>query len=388
MTAIRSMAVLVLFGLLLGVSSLAAASPQGETSFDGWSLSGRALDGRGQSEAVRKASTPCAEVHSLIEAYNTSEPWISETPRRGTWLDGYFDDRGDTSYATRITPINLSGYQIDSVQVWAGVDMFEAFETCTTIHNTGWLPAGSGILAIVGTDDPGCDYGELAFVRAHFLYRPDWGWSFAPGTNLTDDFDGFELADSNPLEVVCGRIFPEDVDVAGFSESVPSVQVNHNPMLSGLAGLETWLWYDFDRADSPSSLVGTASIVSRGASWTLEAEAWIDLISWDVDCVTQCDYRGMASAFDGSSLDGLAVDFEDSVLGPADNYDGGTGIAGGFAAGHVYQERGVYTISTRESWRGRYTWSGVSYPYADVIVAGSQPFTVGEARGVLTAPAR
>ena len=388
MRAIPLVATLVVVVLLFGAPPRASAVPQGESSFDGWSLAGRALDGRGRSEAIRKASSPCAEVHSLIESYNAAEPWLGQRPRPGTRLDRYFDDPGDVSYASRITPVNLSGYQIDSVQQWAGVDMGEAFETCTTIHNSGWLPAGSGILSIVGIDDPGCGFGELAFVQAHFLFQPDSGWSFAPGTNLTDDFGGFDLSDSNPIEVICGRIFEEHTDVAGFSETVPPVQVNHDPIVSGLAGVETWLWYDFARPGAPSALSASATITSRGTTWTLTADAWIDLISWDVDCASQCDFRGMASEFDRSGLDGLTIDFEDSPWQPADEYDGGSGSEHGFAAGHVYEEGGAYTISTVEFWRGRYSWSGVSYPYARVVVAGSRAYSVGQARGILTAPAR
>lgn len=367
-----SMLRIALVAVLVWSSPPAIASPRAESSFDGWSLSGTALDGQGRSEAIRKAASPCAEVHSLIESYNAAEPWSEP----------------DSSYASRITPINLSRYQIDSVQGWAGVEMSGAFETCTNIHNTGWLPAGSGILSIAGVDDPGCGYGELAFVRAHFLYRPESGWAFAPGVNHTDDFGGFEISGSNPVEVICGRIFDESTDVAGFSESVPPVQVNHNPTVSGLAGVETWLWYDFARPNAPSSVSGSATIEARGTTWTLTARAWVDLISWDVDCTTQCDFRGMATAFEPSSPGGLFVDFADSPWGPAGEYDGGAGTEHGAAARHVYEESGVYTISTIERWRGRYAWSGVSYPYARVVVTGSRRFEVKEARGILTAPAR
>src|SRR5665811_2363806 len=195
-----------------------------------------------------------------------------------------------------------------------------------------------------------CGYGELLFVRAHFLYRSGSGWAFAPGINLTDDFDGFELTVGDSMEFACGRIFGEDEDVAGFSEAVPAVQVDHNPLVVGLAGLETWFWYDFGLPDAPSSVSGSVTIDSRGTEWTLEAVAWMDRLGWDADCSSSCDYRGMASGFDPTGIDDQIIDFADSPDAMAPIYDGGSGTALDAAASHVYEEKGIYTISAVTFW--------------------------------------
>lgn len=390
----RWLSVVALVMTLTVVAPVAgSSSPQAESTFDGWSLDGTALDGEGQTGAEAKKALPCREAHDLIAAYNLSQPWIDETPPVGSPLQAYVDDPVDVAYAQHITPVNPSDYEIDSVGVWAGVEMFDEFVACTRIHNTGWLPAGSGLVSLarhggVAVEDglAECGHGELLFVRAHFLYRAGSGWVFAPGINLTDDFDGFELAVGDSVELVCGRIFGEAEDVVGFSEAVPAVQVNHDPLVVGLTGLETWLWYDFGRPDAPSSLSRSVTIESRGAEWTLEAVAWMDRLGWDADCSSSCDYRGMASGFDPTRLDDQIVDFADSPDAVAPLYDGGSGTALEAAARHVYEEKGDYTISTVTFWRGLYTWGGVSYRYAPVVVAGSSPFRVHEIRGALSSP--
>lgn len=388
----KGLSVVVLAAALMTVVGPAAgsAAPQAESSFDGWSLSGTALDGEGRARAEEKAALPCQDVHDLIAAYNSAQPWSSDTPPIPSQLQAYFDDPVDVAYAPHITPINPSDYEIDSVGVWASIDMFGEFAACTGIHNTGWLPAGSGLIwfgrrgGVVDEGDVAqCAHGEILFVRAHFLYRPGSGWAFAPGINLTDDFDGFELTVGDSVELVCGRIFGEDDDSAGFSEAVPPVRVSHNPLVVGLTGLETWLWYDFG-PEAPSSLSRSVTIDARGTEWALEAVAWMDRLGWDTDCSSACDYRGMASGFDPTGLDDQIVDFPDSSDAMAAFYRGGSGTERDAAARHVYEEKGTYTISTVTFWRGLYTWAGVSYRYAPVVVAGSAPFTVQEVRGVLS----
>ena len=392
----KRLSVIALAAVLTALGPVAGSTaPQAESTFDGWSLNGTALDGEGRVRAEEKRALPCRDVHDLISAYNLAQPWSNETPPVPSRLEAHFDAPGEVAYAPHITPINLSDYEVDSVGVWAAVEMFDEFVACTGIHNTGWLPAGSGLISLarhggVAVDDrlAQCGHGELLFVRAHFLYRPGSGWSFAPGVNHTDDFDGFELSVGDSTELVCGRIFEGHEDVAGFSEEVPAVQVNHNPLVVGLTGLETWLWYDFGRPDAPSSVSRSVTIDSRGTEWTLEAIAWMDRLGWDADCATSCDYRGLASGFDATGIEGPVVDFADSLDAMAPLYDGGSGTDVEAAATHVYEEKGIYTISTVTFWRGLYTWAGVSYRYAPVVVAGSSIFEVQEIRGSLSSGSR
>jgi hypothetical protein len=210
------------------------------------------------------------------------------------------------------------------------------------------------------------------------------GWNSSYGINRDNSFgDVPSLEIRGDVEFACVDIFDATIDVADVASQVPAVQVNHNPLVRGLAGLETWLWYDFTRPGSPSELAISAQVSSRGRTWTLDGLAWIDVIGWDVDCQADCDFRGMGFEYDWSAVDAV-IDFPDTPTSPAANYDGGGGTEEAAPAAFTYEQRGDYVVSTVSRWRGFYTFNGIITLYDPVIVAGSEPYEVVEIRNLLT----
>ena len=121
--------------------------------------------------------------------------------------------------------------------------------------------------------------------------------------------------------------------------------------------------------------------------------AWVDRVSWDVDCEASCEYRGSEAGFEASGFD-YTLDLPDSfdlfsdpaLLAPATIYDGGGPSDDGAAASHQYRTKGDYTLSTATVWRGYYDLFGVIYPYDPVMVANSVGYQVIEVRSRLVTP--
>jgi len=175
---------------------------------------------------------------------------------------------------------------------------------------------------------------------------------------------------SSDIEFRCLDIFDPDTDIAEVVEAVPATQVNVNPSIKGLTGLDTWLWYDF--ATPTASQIGpyTATTWSaHGESWTITTFAWIDQVMWDIDCVSACDYHGTAAGFNATGYEYI-LDFPDTQAHPAADYNGGTEADNQAAFEHIYNHIGDTTISTAAQWRG---WYHVTTTDGDQTARGVYP---------------
>jgi hypothetical protein len=294
----------------------------------------------------------------------------------------------------------LDDLERDSLLAWVAATGYPAeisaaiADRCVDIHHDGWKPASRQLLDLVDASDTGlvriisdgyetCSYGGILMASANYYWLAG-RWNSSYGINRENSFGdipGLEIR--GDVEFACVDIFSSTIDVADVASQVPAVQVNHNPLVRGLAGLETWLWYDFTRPGSPSELAISAQVNARGRTWVLDGLAWIDVIGWDVDCVSNCDFRGMGFAFDWSAVD-AEIDFPDTAISPATTYNAGSGDVDGAAARHIYEASGDYVVSTVSRWRGFYTFNDIITLYDPVIVAGSEPYEVVEIRNLLT----
>ena len=190
--------------------------------------------------------------------------------------------------------------------VWS----FTEADFCTTIHEDGWLVASADELAndsrfvdITVIGPIACDSGQLLMIQSGYYYwRGTWRSSY--GVDWTETFSGGIPKASGTYQMDCMNIVPGGP--AAFDdlvESVPTAQDNVNPTVTGLTGLDTWLWYDFTSPDS-HSLVTKITVSARGTTWTLDMTAWVDEIMWNIDCEADCEYHGSLIAFDsiGSGL--------------------------------------------------------------------------------------
>lgn len=377
-----------LVGLSFALLVLIAAGPLpvlsivvGGSSFDGHSWQGAAGFARGgSSEATRNAALNCADVYKTLSSYLA--PTAGEEPQR----------------APVLAP-GLSESEIDSLLGWSGWDHSE-LETVRCLDvNRGWLAASGAIVRIAQGDgvavdvvdgNVDCDPGELLFASAHYYWDNVSGtWAFGYGTNdakVTTNVTLLEITGN--ITFVCAPIFDPTADVADFASTAPSVQVNHNPLVVGLTGLDTWFWYDFALPDAYSQLSDdSVSVTAYGKTFTLDARIWMDGIEWDIDCVADCGYRGAKAGWDPTGFDhGLTLDFPDTAREPAAVYDGGDDTEDDAAGTWVYEEKGTYTLSTATHWRGLWTFNGLTYTYPPVVISDERDYVVEEIRGVLTTP--
>lgn len=364
----------------------AAGDPDVDAGLDPYRLYADLMVSGGSSAASGKTRLPCRAIHLAIDDFNEARPWEDPAIDLGmaAWPVSH-EDLGDLATA-------LLNAWLSSV----GRETFTTAETrdCTFAHTDGWLVAAEGFVSLV--DDPGsflvvtvdgdvaCEFGEILLVSATYRYRwsaSEGRWVYHYGSNWSGSVGiGGRLA--GEVDFACVQIF-EPGDVAGVSAATPQTQVNVDPAVVGLTGLDHWLWYDFTSPDS--YLIGplTASVHSRGFTWTIETTAWVDQVMWDTSCVAECSYRGMADGFDPSGYE-YVLDPPDSALAPAETYDGGAGADGAAAFEHVYTRLGETTISAAAVWRGVYQEEGnvpgggssVPVVYAPVVVANESTMPI------------
>ncbi len=289
------------------------------------------------------------------------------------------------SAAMKASLMEMFGWTLDDI------------ELCTELHIDGWLQADERALALaenphsplveVTAEGPTqCASRQVLIASASYYWNYyDGEWRYFFGTDWAEEYwGGFSI--TADLELRCIEIVePEDPDFADVAADVPSAQVNYNPLVVGLTGLETWLWYEFTAPNTYSLGPKTVSVNQYGRDWFLTAHAWVDAIHWDIDCESQCDFRGMAAEWDDSGID-LSHDFPDTPGQIAAFYNGGGPSDDDALAIHMYEEKGDYTVATATVWRGYYTSLGVPYLYDPVVVVTSRPYEVQEIRGVLTTP--
>jgi hypothetical protein len=294
---------------------------------------------------------------------------------------------------------SVTSDQSDMVNLWAEASGDTAHLDapiawfCSTLQEDGWLAVPASIVNLItdptdlirieSSGETTCEFGELLLGSASYGYRWDTSeWVYGFGTDWRDVYDNFDGSVSSNIDLACVELF-EPSDIARVSEATPDTQVNVNPALRGLTQLDHWLWYDFSDPDSYQIGPLTTSVSALGFTWTLETSAWVDQVMWDMDCVSACDFRGMAADFSTAGYE-YALDLPDTETAPADSYDGGTESADGAAFAHVYTRLGDVTVSAATVWRGTYVitdnlrFGSASFPvvYDPVVVANTHSMPV------------
>ena len=369
-------------------SPAAAQSHGGESSLNPWAVTAEVFVNGGESAATAVRGLNCHEVEAAIDAYNAERDlgdWIWTPPLSDA------EENALRAWINSLPPEERPGGFTD-------YDLAE----CTVVHVNGWKPATDSILnaagggftvLVINTTGPlGCTgHGEVLMATSSY-YWWNGAWQSFFGTNWVENPGGGVLAQGD-VDFECVEIIPGGAgDFASVADAVPTSQVNVNPTLQGLTGLDTWLWYDFSTPDS-SQLTIPRVVSARGTLWNLVANVWVDRVHWDVDCASSCTARAMASDFNLAGYEYL-LDLPDTfnlssdpmAMAPADVYDGGQPTEDGAAASHVYRTKDGYTVSTATVWRGFWQFQGISYPYDPVVVAEGVGYDVVEIRSVLVNP--
>ena len=373
---------LVGFGLWTGAAT-SAQQAEADASLDAWTMEGELLVGASQPIAESRGAYDCGFFEQRIREYNAAEPWKDPD---SSYVYGYIE-----------VP-NISAYEIDSLEHYAADNwtppQLEKWSTyqlnfCMDVHTDGWTAADDSMVAlavdprrliqVTVNGEIECDYGQVLVVQSTYWFL-DGSWNWQGGTNWVET-PAVGVVISGDLNFECLEIFDSLTDVASIKEAVPTTQTNVNPLVDGLTGLDTWLWYDFSQITSRELGPYTQSISSRGQIWSLTTVAWVDRVMWDVDCVVACTFRGMLAEVDESKFDHV-LDMNDTAVSPASIYDGGSGTEAGAAAKHIYETKADYIISTATVWRGYYEFQGVRYRYDPVIVAQGRSYIVHEIRAV------
>jgi hypothetical protein len=377
---VAATALALLLALVSGAQPTAAVVAGG-SAFDGHSWEGAAGFAKGgSSEATTNAALDCEDVYRTLTVYLA--PTSSGEPPRD--------------------PVNAPGLtesEINDLLSWPGWGHSQLTTVRCLDVNRGWLTASGAIVQVAQSDgvavnvvdgNTDCDPGELLFSTAHYYWDNYSGsWAFGYGTNDAKVINEVTLLEiTGSITFVCAPIFDPDVDVADFASTAPSVQVNHNPLVVGLTGLDTWFWYDFTQPGAYSQLFDdSVSVTAYGKTFVLDAEIWMDGIDWDIDCEADCGYRGARVDWDPSGFDHeLTIDFPDTETAPAPVYDGGDDTEDAAAGTWLYEEKGTYTLSTATHWRGLWTFNGLTYSYPPVVISDEVDYLVEEIRGVLTTP--
>ncbi len=358
-------------------------------TLDGYKMAADTFIKGGYQEAVSDVvAHDCEDVHKALDVWHASNGsdygphyWLGNTLIAEFWA--FVEANPDAMADAGITV----GFIPDDIR-W-----------CTVTHEDGWKLATDQIVELTDDDDftlvsfngetVFCNYGEVMVASATYYFSYLQNAIVAGfGTNGVE-FPQPGVLYSADIEFACLSIFDPDSDIAQVIEAVPTTQINANPTVRGLTGLDTWLWYDFTNPASWSlGPYQATTFDSAGETWTVTAHAWIDKVMWDIDCQTACDYRGMATGFDTSGYE-YELDFEDSTRWPADSYFAGVEAEDQAAFEHIYDARDDYTLSVAAQWRGWYyvtastgTVAAESL-YAPVVVADAINYEVISVRSEL-----
>ncbi|MGH3441090.1 MAG: hypothetical protein ACRDUY_03420, partial [Nitriliruptorales bacterium] len=161
---------------------------------------------------------------------------------------------------------------------------------------------------------------------------------------------------------------PDPTDIQeSVSKLLPLPGLAVDPSPDGLTGMDTYLWYDDDRAGSlepndhdndPSTPARPGlSVTATAGPFTITAQAWIEEFVWDMG--------------DGAVYRSTSAGTHDAP-----------------AATHMYETKGLYDVVTETVWRGSYTWSvgGLSGTgdLGTVTRSATHAYRVLESRAVLT----
>ncbi len=228
--------------------------------------------------------------------------------------------------------------------------------------------------------DDTCDPGHVWGIRGTVRWTP--GNPFDPPGKFTWEGNSIMPAVNEVAFNTCLEIFDPDTDIAGVEEAVPTPAFQKSPEVTGLTGLETWLWLDL--TDPTTHTVTAADTTSRIENLPLliTATAWIDRFMWDLD---------------GDGTWDQEVDVPDIAWHRPPPHQtfvdtGGDNSDEGAAAHYTYLRKGLYDVTIGVTWRGVYTVTssdpsvqvGGTYPYTPVTRTETYPYRVCELVGVLT----
>jgi hypothetical protein len=199
----------------------------------------------------------------------------------------------------------------------------------------------------------------------------DFGWVFGPGDPVP-----YSPARSDGSPAIFGPdgLVPDvpycvsplmGIDLmAEIIERAPEGHPITNPLVDGLTGLDTWLWYDGGIEIPPFTLTFT----DPGSGITMELEAW-------------------------ATLDGFTWDMGDGTVIRSTKPGSNTDLPASAAATHIYERKGDYTITFTAGWNGTYRWRqlpggawSAPTPFAGnpAVVTTSTAYHVTEIRSILT----
>lgn len=237
--------------------------------------------------------------------------------------------------------------------------------------------ACSGMSARLIANPPGepCPYGHGKALAGYYAYNVsiqafEWFGS--------DEWTAARAAggDSGVWDTayVCLELFAGLDDAASFAEIVLEPDFAKSPHVTGLAGLETWVWHDFT---APESRVITRDFVidADGLPLGLTATIWVDQVRWDLD---------------GDGSWDVVADPPDTDTEPASPSQylqaGGSDDENLNAGTFTYLRKDLYSVTVQIEWRGTYEF--VNYPgntgfYDPLVVSTTEDYRVCELIGVL-----
>ena len=358
--------------------------PTHESELNPWSLDGTVLVEGHPEQVQTKSGYSCGLIQKEVFDYNTMFNGTGVEPPDGvTEYISIFEGTWDAHVAI--------GMWYSATYDEPFPYSFTQFEFCTNVWENGWLPetaesldSASPWITITIVGPTSCEAGQILMVRSiHYNYHGTWHSS--PGTGWANDPNGEVPGVTGNHELACMDLVPGGpIDFANITDRVPGTQDNVNPTVTGMTGLETWLWYDFSAPQS-HTLATIVSVNARGRTWVLDMTAWVDEVWWDVDCQTDCSYNGTRAAFNESGID-YVLDLPDDDWQPATVFDGGEEGEGQAAYDHLYRTKGDYIVSTSTVWQGVYVFAGITYQYDPVVVAVERPYQVVEVRSIITNP--
>ncbi len=354
-------------------------NPKPAPSLDGYFMRASVMVDGGVTSAAKADSwvAMCSGIHETFDAYIAAQPWL--------------EPDAPAEFVSEVRHRDTSDGAIKAVRLWISLNDpqhdlpgdLRIIRFCTQ-DQRGYLPVtaaevrnkvDSPVVEVLDFEgEVYCEPGSAIVGSATYYYSWSDGqgrWVSGLGRNWVYQPNPDRLV-SGEVEFRCVEILTEPDRVALLAERVPDSSVNINPSVKGLTGLDAWLWYDFTAG---SDITLAVTVEARGGTWPLTVRAWIDEVMWDVDCTTNCAYRGSAKGFDTSGHE-YATDYEDSIWDPAPAYDGGGESAEEALHTHVYRTHGDYTLSTATVWKGSYEFGGILNELDPVIVADSYSFPV------------
>lgn len=191
------------------------------------------------------------------------------------------------------------------------------------------------------------------------VHVSDFGGTFGPGDPVPGGPTGAVFAaDGYVYRWVCTDPSVGDDVWEEAVEQMTPIDVDVSPTVTGLTGLETWVWYDGQVTVDPFQVAWTDP--ATGVGWILEARAWVAEHRWDLGDDTTI--TATATVFgDARGAAGTETD-------PAGTHTYRTTSAG---AGHT----DGYPFTYDATWVGDYRWWSTAADAWSVWVPMANTFT-------------